>query len=273
MKNVRSTIAICLLLLPIVAQGQSEFTHLYSTGQMGYRGRVQTVQRTDLCMDAEHKLFVTTAEVYNQSGMRTAMSTVGLQDETDERYEHLPDGRLHLFVSSNNYCVDSVVYVYDSLGCLFGFSEYLISKTEDDNSVTDNLITCDDHCRPLVQVNVWGDSTVYRYDSLGRPVYKTIPGAVERYSYDADGRLTLVRSGKGRYLDFHIRYDERGDTAETWYSDWEQDLPVRPTVLIRNKYTYTDYDDHGNWTKATIDVIDDKEQHAITVVRTFSYYD
>lgn len=271
--KIKSAISICLLLLPIVAQGQSEFTHLYSTGQMGYRGRVQTVQRTDFCMDAEHKLFVTTAEAYNETGMRTAMSTAAMQGQTDERYAYGPDGKLLLFVSTNSCCVDSVVYFYDSLGCLAGFSEYIINKTEDGNSVTDNLITCDDHCRPLVQVNAWGDSTVYRYDSLGRPVFKSIPGGVERYRYDANGRLDRARSGEGRYLDFHIRYDERGDTAETWFSDWEQDLGGRPSVQPHNKYTYTEYDDHGNWTKATIDVIEGKELYSITVIRTFRYYD
>lgn len=122
--KIKSAISICLLLLPIVAQGQSEFTHLYSTGQMGYRGRVQTVQRTDFCMDTEHKLFVATAEAYNETGMRTAMSTAAMQGQTDERYAYGPDGKLLLFVSTNSCCVDSVVYFYDSLGCLSGFSEY-----------------------------------------------------------------------------------------------------------------------------------------------------
>ena len=57
------------------------------------------------------------------------------------------------------------------------------------------------------------------------------------------------------------------------HPDWEQDLGLIPLSERRRKYSYTRYDDHGNWTNATIAVTEGKEQYTITVVRTFSYYD
>ena len=82
-----------LLLLPIAGQGQSEVTRRLSAAEMGYRGRVETVQRTEFCMDSANRFFVTTTEAYNKQGLRTDMSVADFLYQSNFHYEYDDNGR------------------------------------------------------------------------------------------------------------------------------------------------------------------------------------
>lgn len=270
--NYKITFVFVCLLLPAMGWGQSEVTHRVSAADRGYLGPVQTVQCTQLSRRDGQLAMVTTTEVYNKAGMRIAMSTGTLREQTKERYDYDDRGRLMLFVFTNSLCVDSVVFRYDSHDCLSGFREYLLYKNGEDDLVINNLVTCDDHCRLLVQAGEWGDSTVYSYDTWGRPVYKSIPGAEDRFFYNSSGRLERVRTGEEHYIDFHIRYDGQGDTLETWYTDWETGGKEPSANWEHKRYKYSRYDDHGNWTSATVAIMESGRKVEATLVRTFTYY-
>ena len=85
---------VCLLLLPVVGWGQSEVTRRVSAEEMGYRGRVETVQSTEFCMDSANRFFVTTAEAYNKQGLRTDMSIMDNIYQTNYHYEYDGNGQL-----------------------------------------------------------------------------------------------------------------------------------------------------------------------------------
>ena len=172
--NVLYACIICLLLLPIAVQGQSEVTRRVSAGEMGYRGRVETVQSTEFCMDSANRFFVTTAEAYNEQGQRTDMSVADFLYQTNYHYEYDSNGRLVYYLGT--YAEggkDSIVFHYDKKGCLFGFEGYFLSADPTEgNSVTDFLVTCDAQCRVLTCASVWEDTTWYVYDNQGRLLKK-----------------------------------------------------------------------------------------------------
>ncbi len=118
-----------LLLLPIAGQGQSEVTRRLSAAEMGYRGRVETVQLTEFCMDSATRFFTTTAEAYNEHGLRTDMSSVAdFLYQSNFHYEYDGNGRLVYYVETYpEGGKDSIVFFYDKNGCLFGYKEYGIN--------------------------------------------------------------------------------------------------------------------------------------------------
>ena len=77
---------ICLLMLPMVGWGQSEVTRRVSAGEMGYRGRVETVQQTEFCMDSAHRFFVTTAEADSTLVRRTDKAVIDNIYQTNYHY-------------------------------------------------------------------------------------------------------------------------------------------------------------------------------------------
>ena len=146
-----------LLLLPIAGQGQSEVTRRLSAAEMGYRGRVETVQLTEFCMDSATRFFTTTAEAYNEHGLRTDMSVADFLYQSNFHYEYDGNGRLVYYVETySEGGKDSIVFFYDKNGCLFGYKEYGINADPTEgNDVTDYLVTCDAQCRVLTCASVW----------------------------------------------------------------------------------------------------------------------
>ena len=278
--KVKSSIICCLLLLPMIGWGQSEVTQRVSAAEMGYKGRVKTVQSTEFCMDSAHRYFVTTAEAYNEAGFRTDISIIEDIYQTNYHYEYDANGQLVYYVATySEGGKDSIVFHYGKDGCLFGYEEYFLSyDPTEGNSVTDFLVTCDAQCRPLMAASVWEDTTSFVYDEQGRVVAKTarteyaphMPWTY--YYYDEQGRLVKVRTGEKQYEDTHYRYNEQGDTIEVWHTNWEHwEGETGDHEIGKHKYyTYTAYDDHGNWTHAEVTV---RKSHTYTVVRTFSYYE
>ena len=272
-------------LFPAMTMGQSEVTRRVSAGEMGYRGKVQFVQGTEICMDSVNRFFVTTAEAYNERGLRSDMSVADFLYQTNYHYEYDDSGRLVYYLG--NYAEngkDSIVFRYTPNGCLFGYEEYFLSADPTEgNSVTDFLVTCDAQCRVLRCASVWEDTTLYEYDDKGRLTQKTMPGHPDKtvtYHYDNNGRLATTRTGGKHYEDTHYRYDANGDTLETWHINWEHLAGETGDHEIGDHkyYTYTQYDDHGNWTHATVTVKQNSvkgndKTYAYNIIRTFKYYE
>ena len=82
-----------------------------------------------------------------------------------------------------------------------------------------------------------------------------------------------VRTGHTRYIDQFFRYNERGDLIETWHTDWEQDAGGPKSPLPHIRYSYSQYDRHGNWTKAQMKVTESGRSYTCSVNRQISYYD
>ena len=277
--GIRPCVAMIAFLFPVVMWGQSEVTRRVSAAEMGYKGRVQTVQRTEFCMDSAHRYFVTAAEAYNEAGLQTDMSIIEDIYQTSYHYEYDGNGQLVYYLATYfEGGKDSIVFHYGKDGCLFGYEEYSLScDPTEGNSVTDYLVTCDAQCRPLMAASVWEDTTTFVYDEQGRVVTKTAPTSyapqvTKTYYYDEQGRLAKVRTGDKHYEDKHYRYNEKGDTIEVWHTNWEHwagDVGAHE-IGDHIYYTYTAYDDHGNWTKAEVTV---RKSHTYTVIRTFRYYE
>ena len=271
-------VIICLLLLPVIGWGQSEVTRRVSAAEMGYKGRVETVQSTEFCMDSAHRYFVTTAEAYNEAGLRTDMSTIEDIYQTSYLYEYDDTGQLVYYVATfSEGDKDSIVFHYGKDGCLLGYEEYFLScDPNEGNSVTNFLVTCDAQCRPLMAASVWEDTTTFVYDGQGRVVSKTAPTVYAphvtwTYYYDEHGRLVRMRTGDKHYEDTHYRYDANGDTIEVWQTNWEHWEGETGDHEVGNHkhFTYTAYDDHGNWTNATVV----GRKFTYFIVRTFGYYE
>ena len=278
--SIQFRVALVTLLLPTIGWGQSEVTRRVSAAEMGYKGRVKMVQSTEFCTDSAHRYFVTTAEAYNEAGLRTDMSTIeDVIYQTNYHYEYDDNGQLVYYLATySEGGKDSIVFHYGKDGCLFGYEEYFLSyDPTEGNSVTDFLVTCDAQCRPLMAASVWDDTTTFVYDEQGRVVAKTAPTVYApqvtwTYSYDEQGRLARVRTGDSHYEDTHYRYNEQGDTLEVWHTNWEHWAgDVGAHEIGKHKYyTYTAYDDHGNWTTAKVTV---RKSHTYTIIRTFRYYE
>ena len=272
---------VLLSLLPIVVQGQSEVTRRVSASDMGYKGRVKMVQSTEFCRDSAHRYFVTTAEAYNEAGLRTDMSTIEDIYQTSYHYEYDGTGQLVYYIATFEDGKDSIAFHYGKEGCLSGYEEYFLSyDPTEGNSVTNFLVACDDQCRPLMAASVWEDTSTFVYDGQGRVVAKTAPTVYAphvtwTYFYDEQGRLVKMRTGDKHYEDTHYRYDEHGDTIEVWHTNWEHwEGETGGHEIGKHKYyTYTAYDDHGNWTKASVTVGKDTWKYIYFVVRTFEYYE
>ena len=278
--KVKSSIICCLLLLPMIAWGQSEVTHRVSAAEMGYKGKVKTVQSTEFCMDSAHRHFATTAEAYNEAGLRTDMSTIeDVIYQTNYHYEYDGNGQLVYYLATySDGGKDSIVFHYGKDECLLGYEEYFLScDPTEGNSVTDFLVTSDAQCHPLMAASVWEDTTTFVYDAQGRMVAKTAPTAYApkvtwTYYYDEQGRLVKMRTGDKHDEDTHYRYNEQGDTVEVWYTNWEHwEGDTGDHEIGEHKYyTYTAYDDYGNWTKAEVNV---EKKYTYTIIRTFRYYE
>ena len=280
MKRYIFVLLILLSLLPMVAQGQSEVTRRVSASEMGYKGRVKMVQSTEYCSDSSHRYFVTTAEAYNEAGLRTDMSTIEDIYQTSYHYEYDGTGQLVYYIATfAEDGKDSIVFHYGKDGCLSGYEEYFLSyDPTEGNSVTNFLVTCDDQCRPLMAASVWEDTTWYEYDTPGRLLKKTQswqPDKAQTYDYNRHGRLARIRTGDKHYEDTHYRYDANHDTIEVWHTNWEHwEGETGGHEIGKHKYyTYTAYDDHGNWTKASVTVGKDSWKYIYFVVRTFEYYE
>ena len=85
---------VLLSLSPIVVQGQRDVTRRVSAEDMGYRERVQFFQSTEWCRDSEYAFFTTSAEEYNEAGLRTDMSIIANIYQTNYHYEYDGNGRL-----------------------------------------------------------------------------------------------------------------------------------------------------------------------------------
>jgi YD repeat-containing protein len=276
---------VCLLLLPVIGWGQSEVTRRVSAEEMGYRGKVQAVQRTEFCTDEDNKFFVTTAEAYNEQGLRTDMSIIDNIYQTNYHYEYDGSGQLVYYVATfSDGWKDSIVFFYDKKGCLFGYEEYGFSADPTEgNDVTDFLVTCDAQCRVLTCASVWEDTTWYVYDNQGRLLKKTKSwhtDKAETFDYNRHGRLERVRIGDKHYEDTHYRYDANHDTLEVWHTNWEHLAGETGDHEIgeHKYYTYIQYDEHGNWTHATVTVKQNSvkgtdKTYAYNIIRTFKYYE
>ena len=141
-------------------------------------------------------------------------------------------------------------------------------------------MTCDAQCRVLTCASVWEDTTWYVYDNQGRLLKKIQswqPDKAETFDYNRHGRLERVRIGDKHHIDTHYRYDANGDTTKVWSTNWEHhEGDIGDHEVGEHKYySYTKYDDHGNWTHATVTVTDsyNKSSQKHTLIRTFSYYE
>lgn len=267
-------------LLPAMTRGQSEVTRRVSAAETGYRGRVQTVQCTEFCNDAVHKFFRTTVEAYNEQGLRTDMSISDNIYQTNYHYEFDDNGQLVYYIAAySDGGKDSIAFRYDKNGCLIGFEEYgFNADPEEGNEVTDYLVTCDAQCRVLMCASVWHDTMRYDYDSTGRIRSMNghgLPDGIKTFHYDKNGRLERIRKGAQYYEDSHYRYDANGDTVETWQTNWEfiEKEKGYQEVGEHKHFTFSEYDDHGNWKKADVRVVENRKPHVNHVVRTFSYYE
>ena len=267
-------------LQPVGVWGQSEVTRCVSAAEMGYRGKVQAVQRTEFCTDEDNKFFVTTAEAYNEQGLRTDMSIIDNIYQTNYHYEYDGNGQLVYYVATfSEGEKDSIVFHYNNDGCLSGYEEYMLSADPTEgNSVTDFIVTCDTQCWVLMCASVWYDTMRYDYDSMGKLLSMTghgLPDKIKTFHYDNNGRLERTRKGAQYYEDAHYRYNVQGDTIETWQTNWERfEKEKGPHEVGEHKYfTYTEYDDHGNWKKADVRVKENGISFIYHIVRTFSYYE
>lgn len=270
-----SRLALLLaLLLPAGAWAQSEITHRVTAAEAGYHGPVRHVQTQQTCDSTALRCFRVCEEAFNAQGLRTAIVTIDSMGRFYTSCDFAPDGRLTTAISGFPMGVDSIAFRFDQRGCPVAYHVTRFTSEGIDEEMS-NLFRfeCDDQCRPLLYISPWGDSSIYRYDTLGRLVYRALPGAEETYSYDAHGRLVQVRTGHLRYIDQFFRYDERGDLIETWHSDWEQDAGGPKSTLPHIRYSYSQYDRHGNWTKATMQVTENGRSYTCTVNRQISYYD
>ena len=280
MKRQLFLLSIALLLLPAMAVGQSDVTRRVSASEMGYRGQVKMVQSTEFSMDSANKFFVTTAEEYNEKGLRTEMSTIENIYQTDYHYEYDDNGQLVYYqLTDAEGGKDSIVFHYDKNGCLFGYDEYGFSPDPNEgNDVTVFAIVCDEKCRVAQCASVWEDTIRYLYDNAGRLISMTgqgLPEQIVTFHYDQDGRLVKVRSGSKHYEETHYRYDERGDTIEVWHTNWEHFEGEKGNREVgEHKYfKYTKYDNHGNWTQATVTVKENRWRYTYSIIRTFGYYE
>lgn len=271
---------VLLLLLPMIGWGQSEVTRRVSAAEMGYRGRVRMVQSSEYSRQDGQLSFSTTAEAYNEAGMRTAMSTSDGLYQQNYLYHYSADGQLTYYVGDyGEGGKDSIVFHYTPDGCLLGYEEYFLSADPTEgNSVTDHLLSCDAHCRVLYCASAWGDTTMYEYDHQGRLLKKTLSGQPTKavtYDYDRHGRLERIRIGDEHFEDTHYRYDANGDTVKVWHTNWEhlEGETGQHEVGQHRHYDYTRYDDHGNWTQATVTVLESGKTQKLNIIRTFSYYD
>ena len=271
---------VCLLLLPVIGWGQSEVTRRVSAEEMGYRGRVKTVQCTEFCNDAVHKFFRTTAEAYNEQGLRTDMSISDNLYQTNYHYEYDGSGQLVYYVATfSDGEKDSIVFHYNNDGCLSGYEEYMLSADPTEgNSVTDFIVTCDTQCRVLMCTSVWYDTMRYDYDSVGRIRSMNghgLPDGIKTFHYDKNGRLERIRMGAQYYEDSYYRYDANGDTVETWQTNWERFEKEKGAHEVgeHKHFTFSEYDDHGNWKKADVRVVENRKPHVNHVVRTITYYE
>ena len=278
--NIICASIIFLLLLPIAVQGQSEVTRQVGAVEMGYRGRVKTVQCTEFCMDSVNRFFRTTAEAYNEQGLRTDMSIIDSIYQTNYHYEYDGNGQLVYYVATySDGGKDSIAFHYDKNGCLFGYEEYgFNADPEEGNGVTDFLVTCDTQCRVLMCASVWYDTMRYDYDSMGRIRSMNghgLPDGIKTFHYDKKGRLERIRMGAQYYEDAHYRYNEQGDTVESWQTNWEYIEKEKgyQEVGEHKRFSFTEYDDHGNWKKADVRVVENRKPHVYHVVRTITYYE
>lgn len=269
---------IFLMLFPMTGWGQSEVTRRVSASGMGYRGRVKTVLCTEWCRDSEYAFFVTMAEAYNETGMRTDMSVVENIYQTSCHYEYDDNGQLVYSVETfYEGGKDSIVFHYAPNGCLAGYEEFYLScDPTEGNSVTVFSVTCDAQCRPVMAASVHEDTMTFVYDKQGRVVTKTSPTVyapfmIWTYYYDEQGRLAKVRTGDKNYEDTHYRYNEQGDTLEVWHTNWEhwEGDEGAHEIGEHKHFNYTAYDDHGNWTNATVTA----RKHTYFIARTFRYYE
>ena len=216
---------------------------------------------------------VTTLYVYAQKGEQ-------LRNHLEYRYEYDDNGRLVYYVETfSEGGKDSIAFFYDKNGCLVGYSEYgFDADPTEGNDVTDFLVTCDAQCRVLTCASVWEDTTWYVYDNQGRLLKKTQSwqtDKAETFDYNRHGRLERVRIGDKHHIDTHYRYDANGDTTKVWSTNWEHhEGDIGDHEVGEHKYySYTKYDDHGNWTHATVTVSYNKISQKHTLIRTFSYYE
>lgn len=267
------TILVATFLLPLAAFGQSEITYRVSVAEAGLRGPVRHVQTHQTCDSTASRCFRVVEEEFNADGWRTAIVSIDSLGRFYTSYDYSPDGRLLSVIDGFPLAWDSIAFSYDSRGCLTGYDVFGTNvDTTGGNEFNRFTIECDNQCRPLFHIAPWGDSSEYRYDTLGRLVYKALPGALMRYYYDAQGRLERIRTGYERYIDQFFRYDKQGNLVETWHSDWEQDAGGEPNPSPRIRYTILATDSHGNWTKANVKVTEFGRTYTCTIVRVISYY-
>lgn len=272
--KMKYAIIICLLLLPMIGWGQSEVTHRMTAAEAGYRGPVRQVLTRQTGSLSGPRRFLVQAETFNATGLRTGIVTVDSLGRFYTACRYTPDGRLTRAVCGFPLGREIITFRHNSLGCPVScYSERYSSEGDGGHESTLFRLECDDHCRLLLYLPPWGDSSIYRYDTKGRLVYRALPGAEDYYYYDARGRLVRQRSGWEHYIDQHFRYDDRGNLTETWHTDWETGGSVSTPSLEHIRYRYTRYDRHGNWTHALMCVELNGQRQFCTLVRTIDYYD
>lgn len=268
----------CLLLffalMPTTeAVAQSEITHRVTTGDAGYRGQVRSVQIMQSCNTPTERCSRVQEEMFNAEGLRTSIVTIDSLGRFYTKCHYDANGRMRYVIEGFPAGADSIVFHYDRKGCMMASSVTRFTHKGIDKDMSNVFrIECDDHCRPLLYIPPWGDTSEYRYDTRGRLVYRALPGAEETYYYDAKGHLVRQRTGSSQYVDQHFRYDQRGDLLETWHTDWETGETVISTTFEHCHYKYKSYDKHGNWTKAEVTVKLNGKTTILNIIRTFSYY-
>jgi len=266
-------IFLCLVLLPTLVVAQSEVTQRVTAAEAGYRGSVRHVQCQQRSDTPAVRYFLVQEESFNAEGMRTGIVTIDTMGRFYTDCHYAPDGRLLYALCGFPMGYDSLAFRFGADGCPVAYRQVrFTTEGVDDNEGNIFSLECDSLCRLRLFVPPWGDSSVYRYDASGRLVYRALPGSVDTYQYDAQGRLVRQRTGTGYYVDQHFRYDERGDLVETWHTEWEPGSSELPSELPHRCYTYTQYDSHGNWTHASIDVMENGRHYTVSASRLISYY-